>query len=221
MSAVLFGSISTLADTSELQRQAFNRAFADHGLDWRWDRDDYVAMLEKSGGSARIAHYAKSVGETVDAVAVHETKSTIFQESLATSPVPPRPGVVETIRGAKRTGLKVALVTTTSKDNISALLRALSPDVGPDDFDVIVDASDVDRPKPDAAAYVLAVTRLGEDPGSCVAVEDNVDGVESATAAGLTCVAFPNENTARQEFAAAERRVDHLDVDELRQFLRS
>ena len=36
MSAILFGSISTIADTSELQRQAFNQAFKAHGLDWDW-----------------------------------------------------------------------------------------------------------------------------------------------------------------------------------------
>lgn len=33
MPAILLRSISTLADTSELQRQAFNQAFAQHGLD--------------------------------------------------------------------------------------------------------------------------------------------------------------------------------------------
>jgi hypothetical protein len=55
VSALLFGSISTVADTSELQRAAFNRAFAEHGLDWTWDRDDYRAMLATSGGRSRIA----------------------------------------------------------------------------------------------------------------------------------------------------------------------
>jgi hypothetical protein len=83
MPALLFGSISTVADTLELQRQAYNRAFAEHGLDWRWDRDDYVAMLDRSGGQDRVAAYADSVGATVDAAAIHKTKSTIFRESLA------------------------------------------------------------------------------------------------------------------------------------------
>lgn len=50
MSAVLFGSISTIADTSELQRQAFNQAFRIHGLDWDWNREDYRGMLAASGG---------------------------------------------------------------------------------------------------------------------------------------------------------------------------
>jgi len=221
MSAILFGSISTVADTSELQRQAFNEAFEAHGLGWRWDRDDYRAMLSVSGGQARIAEYAHSLGQTVDDKAVHETKSTMFQENLATSQLSPRAGVVESIQGAKSNGWKVALVTTTSRDNISALLGALAPDVQAQDFDVIVDATSVEQPKPDKAAYSLALQTLSEAPGDCVAIEDNVGGLRAAVAAGLACVAFPNENTAGLDFDGAERRVDRLDVDELQHLFHS
>lgn len=219
MSAVLFGSISTVADTSELQRKAFNQAFDAHGLGWRWDRDDYLAMLGTSGGRDRIAEYASGRGETVDAAAVHDTKSDIFQKLLATSGVAPRAGVVETIRGAKDKGLKVGLVTTTSAANVAALIQALAPAVQVDDFDVVVDSSSVEQPKPDKAVYEFALRSLGEDQRDCVAVEDNVDGVRSATAAGLTCVAFPNENTATHDFSAAQHRVDHVDIGELTQFI--
>ena len=80
MSAILFGSISTLADTSELQRRAFNEAFAAHNLDWQWSQDDYREMLGSNGGAQRIADYAASRGDDVDAAEVHATKSSIFQE---------------------------------------------------------------------------------------------------------------------------------------------
>lgn len=221
MSAVLFGSISTVADTSELQRQAFNQAFEAHGLDWRWDQDQYRGMLSKSGGAGRIAEYASSLGQSVDAQAVHETKSTMFRQSLATAELAPRAGVVETIRGAKTKGWKVGLVTTTSRDNISALLDALSPDVQTSDFDLIVDAASVEAPKPDKAAYSYALQNLSEVAADCVAIEDNVDGIHAAVAAGLPCVAFPNENTVQHDVAAAERTVDRLDIDELRQLTHS
>ena len=219
MSAILFGSISTVADTSELQRQAFNKAFEAHGLGWNWDRDEYLAMLENSGGQNRIADYADSLGQTVDAKAVHETKSKIFQESLTESHLEPRPGVVETVRGAKSEGMKVGLVTTTSPENVSALIGALSPDVKDTDFDVVVDASSVEQPKPDKTAYSFALQSLGEESGDCIAIEDNLGGVQSAQAAGLECVAFPNENTANHDFEAAQHRVDRLDFDELQQFM--
>ena len=85
MSAILFGSISTLADTSELQRQAFNDAFEAYGLDWEWSRDDYASMLGSNGGAQRIEDYAASRGVDVDAAAVHAKKSEIFQELLGSS----------------------------------------------------------------------------------------------------------------------------------------
>lgn len=212
MNALLFGSISSLADTSEVQREAFNAAFAEHGLDWRWDRDDYRRQLQGSGGRDRIAEFARDRGEEVDADAVHATKSRLFQERLREQPVAARPGVVETIRAAREQGRQVGLVTTTSPENVEALLASV-PDLGRDDFDVVVDATQVERPKPDPAAYALALERLGVDAGDAVAVEDNLGGLASARAAGVRVVAFPNANTADHDFADADLRTDELDLD--------
>ncbi|HET6877410.1 MAG TPA: hypothetical protein VFH38_07760, partial [Jatrophihabitans sp.] len=89
MTALLFGSISSVADTSERQRQAFNDAFAQHGLEWHWHRDDYRAMLGRAGGRDRIAEYARREGADVDADAVHATKSGVFQKLLADGTVTP------------------------------------------------------------------------------------------------------------------------------------
>ena len=216
MSALLLGSISTIADTSELQRQAFNDAFTDHDLGWVWDREEYVAMLASSGGAARIAAYAADRGQDVDAAAVHSTKSRRFQENLAAADLAPRPGVVDAIHAARDDGWKVGLVTTTSRANVEAVLDALGPHLSAGDFDVIVDRDDVARPKPDAAAYTHALHRLGQDAAECVAVEDNVEGVAAASAAGVACVAFPNENTSGQQFPTAERRIERVDYGDLR-----
>ena len=215
MSAILFGSISTLVDSSELQRRAFNESFEAHGLDWRWSQPDYVAMLDSNGGAQRIADYAEARGDDVDAEAVHATKSQIFQELLATSGLKARPGVIETVNEAKRRDVKLGFVTTTSQENISALLEALSPDIDVDTFDLIVDRDSVARPKPAAAAYVFALEELGEDSDSAVAIEDNIGGVAAASAAGVKCIAFPNENTVDGDFAAAVDTVDSLDAEKL------
>ncbi|MGI3784333.1 MAG: HAD-IA family hydrolase, partial [Janthinobacterium lividum] len=208
MTAILFGSISTVADTSELQRKAFNQAFAAHGLDWNWDRDQYAALLTGSGGRDRVAAYAAEVGADVDAAAVHATKSALFQESLATADLTPRAGVLDTVRAAKDAGVRVGFVTSTSAGNVSALLSALEPDLGRDVFDVVTDTSTVSATKPDPAAYLAALATLGEEPERCVAIEDNVDGVTAAQAAGVRCVAFPNGNTAAHDFSAAQDQVD-------------
>ena len=210
MSALLFGSISSIADTSEIQRAAFNEAFAEHGLDWHWDRDDYRSRLERAGGEQRIADEARQTGADVDAAGVHATKSRIFREKLRADGAAPREGVLDALGAAKNQGWKVGFVTTTSRDNVLAVIDALGPAVGPDDFDVVVASDQVEVPKPDPAAYAFALEALGEDAGSAVAIEDNPDGVRAAAAAGVTCLAFPNENTVATDFPGAARRVDRL-----------
>jgi len=216
MPAVLFGSIGTLADTSELQRDAFNRAFAAAGLDWHWDQADYAQLLQGSGGEQRIAAHADAVDDAVDAAAIHRVKSKLFRESLTADAVMPRPGVVETIEECRRDGYQVALVTTTSRENLDALGKALRPHFDLEAFDLLVDRSEVEQPKPEPDAYRYAMRQLDTGADGCVAIEDNVGGVASAVSAGLTCVAFPGENNQAHDFNQADRRTDQLSFAELR-----
>jgi HAD superfamily hydrolase (TIGR01509 family) len=215
MSAILFGSIGVLADTSELQRSSFNEAFRAHGLDWDWSREEYRELLTGSGGQQRIADYAQQRGEQVDAAAVHLTKSERFRSRLQEGGVSPRPGVAETIEAARRDDIGLALVTTTSRENVAALAAALAPAIDMADFSVVVDRTEVREPKPAPEAYALALARLDESPDACVAIEDNIGGVQAADAAGVTVIAFPGENNAGHDFEPAARRVDRVSFDEL------
>ncbi|GAB2488252.1 HAD family hydrolase [Jatrophihabitans fulvus] len=205
MPAILFGSISTISDTSELQRDAFNRAFQEHGLDWHWERDEYRDMLTGNGGKERISSFAERAGVQVDAAAVHETKSTLFQRSLQPGAVTPRAGVRDLVADAKAAGWKIGIVTTTARGNVDALLESLTSEAERQDFAVVIAREDVDSPKPDPEVYAKALAELGEPAEQVVAIEDNLGGVESARAAGLAVVAFPNENTALHDFGDTPR----------------
>jgi len=52
MKAIIFGSIGTLVETSEIQRKSFNQAFKEMDLDWYWDKEEYKKLLKKSGGKS-------------------------------------------------------------------------------------------------------------------------------------------------------------------------
>lgn len=210
MPSLLLGSISTIADTSELQRSAFNQAFGEHGLDWHWDQASYRDLLTGNGGKQRISQYADDHGDSVDAGGVHATKSSLFQDALADGVIA-RAGVADTVRAARAAGWRVGLVTTTARANLDALFAGLGDELSADDFDVIVDSESVEDAKPDPTAYRYALEQLGEDAESAVAVEDNVGGVASAQAAGITVIAFPNENTADHDFGDVQT-VDRLDA---------
>ncbi len=215
MKAILFGSIGSLADTSELQRRAFNEAFQKHHLAWNWDQPTYAKLLAKSGGERRIAEYAESRNESVDAAAVHEAKSALFQGYLTEGCATARPGVKAVIQAAKADGVRLGFVTTTARDNVDGIVRALEGSLDADDFDLILSRSDVQRAKPAADVYELALTHLSLDATDCVAIEDNVGGVAAAGAAGIRCFAFPSENNADHDFSAATATIDHLDYARL------
>ena len=80
--AVLFGSIGTLIETSDLQRQAFNQAFYESDLNWNWSPEEYKLLLTNSGGQNRIQNYAKLNGMNVNAKALHDKKTEIFNKLM-------------------------------------------------------------------------------------------------------------------------------------------
>ena len=55
--AILFGSIGTIVETSNIQRNCFNLAFKISGLKWHWSKVLYQSMLKKSGGEKRVKKF--------------------------------------------------------------------------------------------------------------------------------------------------------------------
>lgn len=201
--AILFGSIGTLAETSEMQREAFNRAFALAGLSWRWNRSLYQALLKTTGGANRIEAFALSRGQVVDARSIHVAKTAIYHQLLAEKPLDLRAGVTETILWARDNGIRLGLVSTTGRGNIERLLVARAPACTRDMFDIVTDGSQVNAPKPDPEAYHLALDKLRLDPGDAVAIEDSAASLSASVDAGIATVAFPGENVYGDDFALA------------------
>ena len=115
--AVIFDLDGTLAETEEIHRSAFNRAFADFGLEWRWDVPLYRELLKVTGGKERIAHFIATSGGDADPAFVadlHKAKTAIYTGLVASGGVPLRPGVKAFIDAARSRGLALAIATTTS-----------------------------------------------------------------------------------------------------------
>lgn len=199
MKALFLGSISVLVDTSEIQREAFNRAFSEAGLDWHWSQDTYRHMLTESGGQGRIEDFAEEKGADVDAQALHARKTEIFQEMLRKEGLSIRPQTERLLNSAREQGLKIAFVSGTAKESLDAVLEGLG---GADalGFDLVTSRETGLAAKPDPALYLYALETLGLEAGEVTAIEDNGPGVAAARAAGLSCLAYPNENTEGHDF---------------------
>ncbi|RED14188.1 HAD-IA family hydrolase [Pontivivens insulae] len=211
MDGILFGSVGVIAETSHLQRAAFNEAFAKAGLDWRWEEEEYNRMLKQSGGANRIRSYADARRDklTEDQVTeLHLSKTKLFDETMVEEGLRPRPGIQRLLREARAAGLATAFVTTTSQANIDAMLAALGETIEADMFDLITTAGMVDNGKPAPDIYTLAIERLNLT--QAVAIEDSAPSMEAAVAAGLTCLVTPGAAHADDDFAKAAAVVAHL-----------
>jgi sugar-phosphatase len=76
--------------------------------------------------------------------------------------------------------------------------------------DALVTADDVERGKPAPDPYLRAAELHGLAPSACVAIEDSRWGIESAKAAGMTCVGITNTYPA-SELQAADCVIGSLD----------
>ena len=186
MKALLLGSIGVLAETSELQRRAYNTAFVAHGVDWHWNIATYCQHLATPGGQNRLRQLGGDALSTMEIRRIHETKQDAFAASLAGG-IAPRPGIVETLTAARSAGLRIGFVTTTTPRTIVMIRDALSSHIDMSDFAVITSKEDVVREKPDGACYELALTRLGITSRDALAIEDTVTSQSAAVAAGIRC----------------------------------
>jgi beta-phosphoglucomutase-like phosphatase (HAD superfamily) len=219
-SAVLFGAIGTVAETSELQRRAYNTAFAGFDLDWVWEPDAYYRMLETPGGRGRIADYAEAAGDTVDVDAVHRAKQAVFASLVDRIGLEPRPGVRETVAAARQAGVPCALCTTTTPEQVGLILDGLAPHLTREDFAWIGDRSMVERGKPHPDIYEAALEALGVVARDAVAIEDTPESAAAARAAGIAVIAFPGRAAGHRAFPSEMPRLDALSPAVLRRDVR-
>lgn len=219
LKALIFDLDGTLADTEETHRQAFNAAFIESGLRWDWSPPLYAQLLAVSGGKERLRHYIGTLRvppaereRLLHIVpALHDTKTRIYTELLVRGQRPFRAGVLPLLRSARDAGLKLAIASTTTSANVSALLRAnlgTAPDIG---FDVIACGDQVQdkKPAPDIYRLVLSSVRLASE--ACIAFEDSLNGLRAAKAAGLTTIVTPSPWTVHEDFSDADLLLPSLD----------
>ena len=213
--AILFGSIGTLLETSELQRTAFNQAFSENGLDWNWNQAQYQNLLKKSGGRQRIEDFAAQQGVKVDAKKLHDEKTKIFDDLMVSGNVLLRPGVANLIEQALDNGIKLAFVTSTSKDNVDAVFQALKNQLNRSNFSFIGNDKMVSNTKPEPDIYLKALSELNLEAQDCIAIEDTEVSMQSALAASIKCIGFPGAFAKDNDFSSAILVTDNLSFNDL------
>ena len=215
--AILWDVDGTLAETElEGHRHAFNRAFAEFNLPWRWEPGPYLELLRISGGRERLRHFLTAAEgappEPARLEALQAAKQRHYGALVAAGELQLRPGVARLMAAARAAGVRQAIVTTSGRAAVTALVQRLLPDLQAA-LSFWVCGEDVTRKKPDPQAYAAALVQLGLPPQRVLVIEDSGNGVAAARGAGLAVLVTRSGSSAAEPAAAfrgAAAELDHL-----------
>ncbi|HEY2542016.1 MAG TPA: HAD family phosphatase [Gaiellaceae bacterium] len=203
--AFLFDFDGLIIDTETASRAGWAWLYGEHGFEL--PEDKWATLVGTIGAPWEpMRHLEELVGAPIDADALNERRRTHELSLLETEEF--RPGILEYVEEAERRGLKRAIVSSSSNRWIDMHLSRLERTLG---WDAIVAANgDAERAKPRPDLYLEACELVGVTPGEAIAFEDSPNGVRAARAAGIFCVAIPNDVTRDLGLEEADLVLDSL-----------
>jgi len=189
--AVIFDMDGVLTDSEPLINQAAVTMFGELGHTVA--PEDFLPFVG-TGENRYLGGVAEKHGIALD---LEAAKRRTYEIYLALVPTQLRafPGAVELVQQCRAAGLRVAVASSADRIKIEANLRQIG--LPAPWWDAVICAEDVVHKKPAPDIFLAAARQLGLAPTGCVVIEDAINGVQAAQAAGMRCVAvahsFPAE----------------------------
>jgi HAD superfamily hydrolase (TIGR01509 family) len=187
--ALIFDFDGLILDTESTEYQSWQELFTAHGCQLSLDlwvdcigrpRDyfDFYTHLEEVRGTAIDREHTRT-----------QLHARVRELNLLQ---PIQPGVVNYLQDARQLGLKIGLASSSSRVWVHGHLERLALYQY---FTATKCVEDTCTHKPDPGPYLAVLNALNVLPHEAVAFEDSPNGVTSAKAAGILCVAIPNPIT--------------------------
>ncbi|MBW2057144.1 MAG: HAD family phosphatase [Deltaproteobacteria bacterium] len=204
LEAVIFDMDGVIADTEPLHARAYIEALGSFGI--HVSESEYrKAVTEK--GKTMAAWFGELGGDPEQITELYRRKDSIYFPLLRKLGTP-RPGLLDLLSQLKESAVPCVLATSSRRVNAEFLLDLF----GLRGYFVLVLAlEDVSRVKPDPEVFLLALEKIGGEPGRTVVIEDSPKGVLAALAAGIPVVVVPTFSTDRYDFDGAALRVESLE----------
>ena len=214
LKALIFDFDGLILDTESSLFEAWREIFDEYALEIHME--DWVKMLGQSADPPEAYTYLEvKIGRAVDRAALKERR--IKRELSILQDQPALLGVRDLIYEVKESGLLLAVASSSEHAWVDTHLDRLDL---MECFDVVICADDVPATKPAPDLYIQALNQLGVSSEDAIALEDSEHGVHAARAAGLFCIAVPNEITKGASFDQDQVTLDSLDGIRMNDILR-
>jgi HAD superfamily hydrolase (TIGR01509 family) len=208
--AVLFDFDGVLVDTEWAIYDAWHRTFRENGHPLPLEVYNQCIGSDFNTWSPKT-HLEELTGAAFDWHDLDSRRQEKIESDLAGEG--PMPGVVELLETLGSLGISRAVVSSSSPHWVDGWLERLDLRKH---FDQVVRRGDAPRIKPAPDLYLEAAKRLGLDPAECLVIEDSLNGVKAAIAAGMPVWAVPNRVTACLDFSLADGVLSDLSEVERR-----
>jgi beta-phosphoglucomutase len=189
--AVIFDMDGVLTDSEPLINAAAVAMFREKGLVVQ--PDDFHPFVG-AGEDRYIGGVAEKYNFPLDVPAAkHRTYEIYF--TLLPTQLEAFPGVHRLFQDCRDAGLRLAVASSADRAKVLANLEKI--ELPEKMWDAVVAGENVVHKKPAPDIFLFAAQELGVEPAACAVVEDAVNGIQAAKAAGMRCVAvaqtFPAE----------------------------
>jgi HAD superfamily hydrolase (TIGR01509 family) len=181
--AVIFDMDGVLTNSEPLINAAAIAMFKEQGLDVQ--PDDFLPFVG-TGEERYVGGVAETYNFPFDPVAGKQRTYQIYLDLVPTQ-LEAFPGVHELVHACKAAGLLVAVASSADRIKVTANLQKIK--LPPEAWDAVIAGEQVQNKKPAPDIFLAAAQALGVAPSECVVVEDAVNGIQAAKAAGMRCVA--------------------------------
>jgi HAD superfamily hydrolase (TIGR01509 family) len=203
--AVIFDLDGLMVDSEPLAKEAWRTFVARFGH--ALDQETVDAMLGlRLMDSAHVIKKRYALPLSIEQIA--SQRSEVFLESLPGN-LQPMPGLRELIDAVDGRLLRRAVATSSPAFYAPLALAEIGVAEG---FEVIVTGDMVAKGKPAPDIYLATAKALGLPPVDCLALEDSPNGIRAAKAAGMRCVAVPNDLSAGLDLREADAICSSLTV---------
>ena len=194
--AVIFDMDGVLTDSEPLINAAAVALFRERGV--AVAPEDFLPFVG-AGEDRYIGGVAEKHGVTLDLPAAKHRTYEIYLE-LVPQRLQAFPGAVELVRRCRAAGLLTAVASSADQVKVHANLNQIG--LPPAEWNTVVTGESVVHKKPAPDIFLAAAQKLGLQPAECVVIEDAVNGIAAAKAAGMRCVAVAQTFPAEQLTAA-------------------
>ena len=184
--AVIFDMDGVLLDSESVCDKCFLKAAHEQNI------QNTKPIIEDARGMGKpsfMEFISKTYGDKIDTELLWNRASELFHQIEDTKGISLLPYAEQTLKYLKQK-YKIALASSTRRSSVERQMKANNIW---DLFDVTVCGDDVENTKPSPDIYLKAVEKLNLLPENCLAVEDSLNGIKSATSADLKVIMVPDQ----------------------------